>query len=84
MREVVGKSAAVRHRRVVATQEWRERQKRGAAVYPVEVDGTTFDLMVRLGLLAAADATSRRVVASALEKLLQRALAALRRELRCR
>jgi hypothetical protein len=78
------RSAVFRHRRVVASREWRERQKRGAAVYPVEVDGTTFDLMVRLGLLAAADATSRRIVASALEKLLQRALAALKRELHSR
>jgi len=81
---MVKKTAAFRQRRAADTARWRERLTRGAAVYPVEVDGTTFDLMVRLGLLAAADATSRRVVASALEKLLQRALAALRRELRCR
>jgi hypothetical protein len=39
------KSAAFRRRRVADTQAWRARQKRGAAVYPVEVDSTTFDLM---------------------------------------
>ena len=81
---MVEKTVAFKQRRAAHTARWRERLRRGAAVYPVEVDGTTFDLMVRLGLLAAADATSRRVVASALEKLLQRALGALRRELRCR
>ena len=35
------------------TQAWRARQKRGAAVYPVEVDSTTFDLMERFGGLEA-------------------------------
>jgi hypothetical protein len=31
--------------RAADTARWRERLHRGAAVYPVEVDGTTFDLM---------------------------------------
>jgi hypothetical protein len=63
------------------TRRWRERLERGAVVLPVEVDGEVFDLMERLGLLAAADATNRRAVANALGKLLRRALGALRREL---
>jgi hypothetical protein len=82
MREVaVAKSVAARRRRVRDTRAWRERQKRSAVVLPVEVDAEVFDLMARLGLLVAADATNRRLVASALGKLLRRALAALRREL---
>jgi hypothetical protein len=63
------------------TRRWRERLERGAACYTIEVDGETFDLMVRLGLLASADATNRRAVADGLGKLLRRALGALRREL---
>jgi hypothetical protein len=80
VREAAARPAAARRRRVADTQAWRERQKRGAAVYPIEVEGETFDLMERLGLLAAADATNRRLVASALGKLLRLALAALKRE----
>ena len=43
------KTAAFRQRRAADTARWRERLHRGAAVYPVEVDGTTFDLMERFG-----------------------------------
>jgi hypothetical protein len=42
---LVKKTAAFRQRRAADTARWRERLRRGAAVYPVEVDGTTFDLM---------------------------------------
>jgi len=45
----VEKTAAVRQRRADDTRRWRERLHRGAAVYPVEVDGKTFDLMERFG-----------------------------------
>jgi hypothetical protein len=46
----VEKTAAFRQRRAADTRRWRERLERGgAAVYPVEVDGTTFDLMERFG-----------------------------------
>jgi len=41
------KTAAFRQRRAADTARWRERLHRGAAVYPVEVDGLTFDLMER-------------------------------------
>ena len=78
------KSAAQRRRRVDDTRRWRERLERGAACYTIEVDGETFDLMVRLGLLASADATNKRLVAAALGVLLRRALGALRRELNFR
>jgi hypothetical protein len=41
-------------RRAADTARWRERLHRGAAVYPVEVDGTTFDLMERFAVLKMA------------------------------
>jgi hypothetical protein len=41
-------TAAFRQRRAADTARWRERLHRGAAVYPVEVDGTNFDLMERV------------------------------------
>jgi hypothetical protein len=77
---MVEKTAAFKQRRVADTQAWRARQKRGAAVYPVEVDGEVFDLMARLGVLEAAHADNKQAVAAALGKLLRLALAALQRE----
>ena len=44
-----GRTAAQRARRAEDTRRWRERLERGAAVYPVEVDGEPFDLMERFG-----------------------------------
>jgi hypothetical protein len=46
---MVEKTAAFRQRRAADTRRWRERLSRGAAVYPVEVDGELFDLMERFG-----------------------------------
>ena len=43
------KTAAFKQRRAADTARWRERLQRGAAVYPVEVDGMMFDLMERFG-----------------------------------
>jgi len=77
---MVEKTAAFRQRRVADTQAWRARQKRGAAVYPVEVDGTTFDLLERFGGLMAGQADDKRAVAAALGRLWRLALAALLRE----
>jgi len=54
------KTAAQRARRVADTQAWRARQRRGAAVYPIEVDGRIFDLMARFGGLEADKADDRR------------------------
>jgi hypothetical protein len=70
---------ALRRRRA-DTRRWRERQARGAACYFVEVDGETFDLLIRFGGLDAGKANDRREVAQALGKLLRRALSALLRE----
>jgi len=46
------------------------------AVYPVEVDGRTFDLMERFGGLRDSKIGDRQAVATALGKLLRRALEA--------
>jgi hypothetical protein len=64
---MVEKTAAFRRRRADDTRRWRERLHRGAAVYPVEVDGTALDLMERFGDSNLA----RRVI----DKLLQLLLA---------
>jgi hypothetical protein len=56
---MASKTAAFRQRRAADTARWRERLHRGAAVYPVEVDGTTFDLMERYGVLKASEAGDR-------------------------
>jgi len=77
---MIEKTAAFKKRRVDDTRAWRARQKRGAAVYPVEVDGTTFDLMERFGGLEAGKADDKRAVAAALGRLWRLALAALVRE----
>jgi hypothetical protein len=74
------KSAAFRQRRAADTARWRERLHRGAAVYPVEVDGTTFNLMERFGGLKADKVDDKRAVAAALSRLWHLALAALLRE----
>ena len=47
----VERTDAARQRRAADTRRWRERLHRGAAVYPVEVDGQLFDLMERFGEL---------------------------------
>jgi hypothetical protein len=77
---MVEKTSAFRQRRAADTARWRERLQRGAAVYPVEVDGTTFDLMERYGGLKDSKTGDRQAVATALGKLLRRALEALLRE----
>jgi hypothetical protein len=77
---MVEKDAAFKQRRAEDTRRWREPLHRGAAVYPVEVDGTTFDLMERFGGLKDSKTGNRQAVATALGKLLRRALEALLRE----
>jgi len=77
---MVEKTAAFRKQRVADTQAWRARRKRGAAVYQVEVDGMTFDLMERFGGLRLDQADDKQAVAAALGRLWHLALAALLRE----
>ena len=76
----VGKTPAVRQRRAEDTRRWRERLTNGKACYTVEVDGTTFDLMERFAGLKDSKTGDRQAVATALGKLLRRALKALLRE----
>ena len=73
---MVEKTAAFRQRRAADTARWRERLRRGACVLPVEVDGTTFDLMERFGGLKDSKTGDRQAVATVLGKLLRRALEA--------
>ena len=61
-RRAMPRSAAFRHRRVADTQAWRARQRRGAVVYPVEVDGRVFDLMARFGGLEADKVDDKRAL----------------------
>ena len=77
---MVEKTAAFKERRAADTARWRERLQRGAAVYPVEVDGQLFDLMERCGGLKASKVRDREAVAVALGKMLRRALKSLLRE----
>jgi hypothetical protein len=76
----VKKTAAWRQRRTEDTRRWRERLARGAAVYPVEIDSSTFGLMEQFAGLKAGKVDDRRAVAVALGKLLRLGLAALVRE----
>jgi len=72
------KTTAFKQRRAADTARWRERLERGAAVYPVEVDGTTFDLMERFGGLSPNKIDDKQAVRAALGRLLRAGLAALR------
>jgi hypothetical protein len=69
---MVEKTAAFRQRRAADTARWRDRLRRGAAVYPIEIDGTTFDLMERFGGLSDSKTGDRQAVATASGKLLRR------------
>jgi hypothetical protein len=77
---MIEKSATFKQRRAADTARWRQRLKRGACVLPVEADATTFDLMERFGGLKNSKTGNRQAVATALGKLLRRALEALVRE----
>ena len=77
---MVKKTVAFRQRRAADTARWRERLHRGAAVYPVEVDGLTFDLMERFAGLKASKVDDRQAVVVALGRLLRLGLQALLRE----
>jgi hypothetical protein len=74
------RSGAAKRRRADDTRRWRERLANGKACYTVEVDGTTFDLMERFGGLSERKTNDRQAVATALGRLLRRALEALLRE----
>jgi len=75
---MVEKTAAFRQRRAADTARWRERLRRGAAVYTVEVDAATFDLMERFGGLSPDEADDKNAVRAALGRLLRAGLTALR------
>jgi hypothetical protein len=69
--------AARRARNRAKTAAWRDRNRRGVALYTIEVDSEMFDLAQRVGLLGQ-DETDERAIADAVAKLLRLALAVLR------
>jgi hypothetical protein len=79
---MVKSTTEFRRRRAADVRRCRARQARGAAVYPVEVDGDVYELMVRFEGLDPDKVNNRQVVATALGRLLRRALGALLREAR--
>jgi hypothetical protein len=81
---MVEKTPAFRRRRANDTKRWRARLRRGAAVYPVEIDGGVYDLVERFGGLKPSQMDDRRAVSAALGRLLHLALAALLREMASR
>jgi len=74
------KPTSARRRRAADVRRCRARQARGSALYYVECDTDTFDLMVRFEGLNPDKITDRQAVALALGRLLRRALGALLRE----
>jgi hypothetical protein len=77
------KKLAFRERRRRDTKRWRERLANGKSVYPVEVDGSTFDLLEQLGWLPRRT-DDRRAVAIAIGKLWHAGMDALLREITAR
>jgi hypothetical protein len=77
---MVEKTAAFRERRAADTARWRERRANGRACYTVEVDGTTFDLMERVGGLPPNKVSDKNAVRAALGRLFGLAIDALLRE----
>jgi hypothetical protein len=78
--DIARRTAERRARRAEDVRRCRERQRRGVALYPVEADAETFDLMIRFGGLAEGDVGDRQAVSDALGRLLRRGLGALLRE----
>ena len=74
---MVEKTPAFRRRRANDTARWRARVRRGRAVYPLEIDAATFDLMEQYAGLRQSQMDNRKAVSLALGRLLRLALAAL-------
>jgi hypothetical protein len=74
---MVEKTPAFRRRRANDTKRWRARVRRGRAVYPLEIDAATFDLMEQYADLRQSQMDNRKAVSLALGRLLRLALAAL-------
>src|SRR5262245_294446 len=68
---------ARRRRRVEDVKRFRERRRRGASVYSIEIDRCVLDLAEHFVGLAPGQAGDRQAVADALGKLLRLALVAL-------
>jgi hypothetical protein len=75
--EPKSKTAAFRARQAANSRRWRQRLKRGRALYAIEVGSDEFALLERFGELRADQVDDRAAVAAALGRLLRRSLAAL-------
>ena len=54
----------------IRTRRYRERQRKGAMVFPVEVTANVREGLATYGFLATPDTTDRKEVAAALDRLL--------------
>jgi hypothetical protein len=71
------KAAVRRRRRAADTARWRSRQRRGMALYTLEVGGLELDLAIRYGGLSENQLGNKTAINAALGKLLRLGLVAL-------
>jgi hypothetical protein len=62
-----------RQRRAADTARWRDRLRRGAAVYPIEIDDQIFQMMERFAGLKRTKWTTGKLLRLALAALLRQA-----------
>jgi hypothetical protein len=74
---VDAKAAARRRRRADDTRRCRDRQRRGTALYSLEIGGRELDLAIRFGGLSEDQLGNKSAVGTALGKLLRLGLVAL-------
>jgi hypothetical protein len=73
-RRVAPDDVARRRRRALDTARWRSRQRRGVALYQVEIGAPEFDLCIRYGGLREDRVGDKAAVAAAVGRLLRRSL----------
>jgi len=74
------KLIARRKKRALDTARWRSRQRRGVALYQVEIGAPEFDLCIKFGELVEERVGDKGAVAAAVGRLLRRGLISLLNE----
>jgi hypothetical protein len=74
------KLIAHRKKRALDTARWRSRQRRGVALYQVEIGAPEFDLCIKFGDLMEDRVGDKAAVAAAVGRLLRRSLISLLNE----
>ena len=74
------KARARRRRRALDTARWRSRQRRGVALYQIEIGAPEFDLCIKFGGLDEDRVGDKAAVAAAVGRLLRRSLVSLLNE----